>query len=263
LQEAFFYNFQIKVPDINYSELNWIKKGNELVMGFSSLKEYKGELFQGIIEERKKRGAYKNWENFLVRTISLWEKMETSTFTEWIKAGLFTSLEIDIDILLKNQGSILCYLQIKKALQADSKNLPFLNLSVEKTANNNWLNNQREHETLGLYISYFSRWKELSQKKNCQIISLLEIFRKIEEYNNQETIINIYAVIFQIESKDEKNYTLLLQDIRNSFKLSIDSNVYQQNKEKLVVHNELLFTLKIEIKKGIITSLNCEEIIII
>jgi hypothetical protein len=29
-------------------------------MGFSSLKEYKGELFQGIIEERKKRGAYKN-----------------------------------------------------------------------------------------------------------------------------------------------------------------------------------------------------------
>jgi hypothetical protein len=91
----------------------------------------------------------------------------------------------------------------------------------------------------------------------------LEIFRKIEEYNNQETIINIYAVIFQIESKDEKNYTLLLQDIRNSFKLSIDSNVYQQNKEKLVVHNELLFTLKIEIKKGIITSLNCEEIIII
>lgn len=260
LQEAFFYSFQIKLPDINYSELNWIKKGNELVMGFSSLKEYKGELFQGIIEERKKGGIYKNWENLLTRTISLWEKMETSTFIEWIKAGLFTSLEIDIDILLQNQGAILRYLQIKKVLRADSENLPFLNLSVEKTTNNNWLNNQREHETLDLYISYFSRWKELSQKKDYQIISLLEIFRKIEEYNNQETIINIYAVIFQIDSKDEKNYTLLLQDIRNSFKLNIDSNTYQKYKEKLVIHNELLFTLKIGIKKGLITSLTCEEI---
>jgi len=29
-------------------------------MGFSGLKEYKGEIFQGIIEERKKMGNYKN-----------------------------------------------------------------------------------------------------------------------------------------------------------------------------------------------------------
>jgi len=43
--------------------------------------------------------------------------------------------------------------------------------------------------------------------------------------------------------------------------LNIDSNIYQQNKEKPVIHNELLFTLKIGIKKGVITSLTCEEII--
>jgi len=29
-------------------------------MGFSNLKEYKVEFFQGIIEERKKGGIYKN-----------------------------------------------------------------------------------------------------------------------------------------------------------------------------------------------------------
>jgi len=29
-------------------------------MGFSNLKEYKAEFFQGIIEERKKGGIYKN-----------------------------------------------------------------------------------------------------------------------------------------------------------------------------------------------------------
>jgi hypothetical protein len=38
-------------------------------MGFGNLKEYKIEFFQGIIEERKKGGIYKNWENLIDRTI--------------------------------------------------------------------------------------------------------------------------------------------------------------------------------------------------
>jgi len=260
LQEAFFYDFQIKGPDINHSELKWTKRGKELIMGFNSLKEYNGELFQIIIEERRKGGIYKNWESFLTRTISLWEKVEVFTFSEWIKAGLFFSLGIDIDILLQNQEAILRYLRIKKVLQTDSKDLPFLNLSAKKVTANNQLNNQRDYETLGLYISYFSRWKKLSQEVDYKIISLLNILKKIEEYNNRETVINIYAVIFQIENKEEKNYTLLLQDIRNSFKLNVSSEIYQKNKEKLVVHSELLFTLKIGIKKMVITSLDCKEI---
>ena len=35
LQEAFFYGFQLKGPNINYSEINWIKKDKFLLMGFS------------------------------------------------------------------------------------------------------------------------------------------------------------------------------------------------------------------------------------
>jgi hypothetical protein len=49
-------------------------------MGFSNLKEYKVEFFQGIIEERKKGGIYKNWEDLVNRTISHWEKIENNSF---------------------------------------------------------------------------------------------------------------------------------------------------------------------------------------
>lgn len=38
-------------------------------MGFSNLKEYKVEFFQNLIEERKKGGVYKNWEDLINRTI--------------------------------------------------------------------------------------------------------------------------------------------------------------------------------------------------
>ena len=68
LQEAFFCGFLPKGPDINHSEIGWTKKDKFLLMGFANLKEYRADFFQSIIEERKKGGIYKNWENFLSRT---------------------------------------------------------------------------------------------------------------------------------------------------------------------------------------------------
>src|SRR4051794_1340829 len=97
----------------------------------------------------------------------------------------------------------------------------------------------------------------------------MDIFTKIEEHNNQETVINVYAIISQIEKKEEvstrntsseNNCILLLQDIRNSFKLNINPEVYQTNKEILINHNELLFTLKIEVKNRKIASITCEKV---
>ena len=106
---------------------------------------------------------------------------------------------------------------------------------------------QKKHEAL----------LENTENKIC---SLLEIFQKNEEDDNQKTLVNVYAVVYQIEKKDENNYTLFLQDIRNSFKLNISSTFYLTNQENLVIHNELLFTLKVGIKRGKINSLICEKI---
>src|SRR5205085_3189785 len=100
----------------------------------------------------------------------------------------------------------------------------------------------------------------LSEAKEDKICSLLEIFQKIEEYDNQKSLVNVYAIVCQVEKKDENNYTVLLQDTRNSFKLNISAEFYSKNKEKLVIHNELLFTLKIGVKQGKISSLICEKV---
>ncbi|KLL04542.1 MAG: DNA polymerase III subunit alpha [Mycoplasmataceae bacterium RV_VA103A] len=282
LQEAFFYGFQIKGPDINRSELEWIKKGNELLMGFSNLKECRPEFFQGLIAERKKGGVYKNWEDLINRTLNYWEKVEVKVFEMWVKSGLFASLGVEVDNLLNNQAAIFRYLSIRKRLVAANNNLPFLHLPNEvstqqKSVINKALINQREFESLGLYVSYFSRWKELVAQDH-KICSLSAVLQKIEEYDNKETSLNVYAIICNLEKKsemrvayyehsqihsiarDQNDYTVFLQDIRNSFQLNISSGFYQENKENLVIHNELLFTLKIGVKRGKINSLVCEGV---
>ena len=87
----------------------------------------------------------------------------------------------------------------------------------------------------------------------------MDFFQRIKEHDNKETSINVYAIICQLEKKDENNYTILLQDIRNSFKLNIGTDFFLENKEILVIHNELLFTLKVGVKQGKINALTCEK----
>lgn len=83
-------------------------------------------------------------------------------FENWIKSGLFRSLKVDNEVLLKNSQNIFRYLQIKQKIpHANNQNLPFLNLPLtngeQSKLDNKNIINQKEQESLGLYISYFSR----------------------------------------------------------------------------------------------------------
>ncbi|MCE8159332.1 MAG: PHP domain-containing protein [Candidatus Moeniiplasma glomeromycotorum] len=294
LQEAFFYGFQIEGPDINYSEIEWTKQDKKLILGFSHLKEYQSEFFQALIKERVRGGLFSNWENLLNRTISHWGNLKTTAFEEWVKSGLFKSLQVEADILLDNKENFFRYLHIRQKIdqinnpsetktnlenhlkqpqtslnskapiefiQTLHKFLPFLDLSSQKAPVASKLTvNQQEWESLGLYVSYFSRWKIIAQKTEFKIDSLLNLYSKIEEYNNQEGKLNIYAIIRQLEKKEPNGYTLSLQDVRSSFKLEITEQIYQINQEKLAIHNELLFSLKFIVKERRIFSLVCEKI---
>lgn len=290
-QEAFFCGFQIEGPDINYSEIGWSKQDKKIIMGFSFLKEYQDEFFQALIKERGRGGFFSSWENLLNRTISHWKNLKIKAFEGWVKSNLFKSLQVEINTLLDNKENLFHYLQLKQKIQTINnsseiksnlqnyslketltnvsikptqtlhKFLPFLDLSRQKGLVNKLTINQWEWESLGLYVSYFSRWKTFTQKPEFKVDSLLNIYSKIEEYStNQEVIINVYAIIRQLEKKEPNNYTLELQEVRNSFKLEITEQIYQINREKLVIHNELLFTLKVVIKESRIFSLACEKI---
>ncbi|WNE40277.1 MAG: Error-prone DNA polymerase [Mycoplasmataceae bacterium] len=262
LQEAFFYGFQIEGPDINYSELEWFNKDKSLFMGFSNLKDYKSDFFQKVIEERKRNGIFKNWEDFINRIINHWKNIDDNCFENWVKSNLFKSLQVDSNSLLNQKRDFFRYLSIRRRLIAVNNNLQFLDLTPVKISEDNVLAiNQKEFESLGFYISYFSRWQKLISQKTNGISSLLDIFQSAESNDNKKETINVYAIICNLEKKDEKSCIITLQDIRNSFKLIISADLYLTNKDNLAIHNELLFTLKVELKQGKINSLACEKMI--
>jgi hypothetical protein len=217
-------------------------------MGFDGLKKCQTDFFSNVIIERDKKGLYQDWETFLFRTRELWEKIKIDDFISWARSGLFDSLRINSTVIEENSTAIFRYLKIRREiLRFDSKSLPFLYLANETKIlkEEKKVINQKEWENWGYYISYFSRWKYLN--KNKKITSLLEIIKNSGEW---ESLVDIYAIINQVEKKSEEAWILTLQDIRITFKLEIDKEYYEKKTETFTIHNELLFTCLVKKNKG-------------
>ena len=200
LREAIFFGFVPQKPDINFSEIQWSQKGKNLWMGFASLENFQPVFFEAIIAERKKRGKFRDWEDFLHRTSSYWKKIELNIFQRWIEIGLFTSLKIDTAFLLENSEIILRYCQLKQNFPTTSHFLPTLDWVQNKQDNQNMTQNlslnsdtnKKEWENWGFYLNYFSAWKE--KKKTIPIQDFVEFSANSKKLTGQETI-KIYAVL--------------------------------------------------------------------
>lgn len=254
LRESFFFGFEIKIPDINYSEINWINNKKVLIMGFSSLKNYDYSFFSKIIQEREK-GIFKDFEELIKRTFIFWENIKEETIKNWINSGLFNSLSIEIDTLIYYNKQIYKYLKIKNLLKKtnDLYDINFSkNFNLDKS-----LINQREFDNIGIYINYFSEWNYIIKNTNYKISNLLEIIKNNKE--EEKKIIIIYSILTKIE-RLENFYYLSLHDIRNSFRIPINYQLYEKKRKILLVHKSLLFTLELNISGRNIIDLNCKEI---
>ena len=238
IQEAFFCDFVIIKPDINHSHIKWERKGRKLIMGFDNLKNYQNDFFLNIIVEREKNGLYQNWEDFLIRTLNLWQKVTIKDFLSWIQSKLFNIFDVDATTLREKAHDIFRYIEIRRQIPYAKKlDLPFLHLEKGIKKLEKKYVNEQEWENWGYYISFFSRWKEL--KKNKNISSFLDIAK---EASDGEILADIYIIITRKKEKNEDVWLLFLQDLCSSFKIEISKEIHQKNYENLTTHNELLLT---------------------
>ena len=234
LQEAIFFGFTPEKPDINFSEIQWSQKDKTLRMGFVSLENFQHNFFEAIIAERKAKGKFRDWEDFLHRTSNYWKKIDLAIFQHWIEVDLFASLKINTSNLLENSEIILRYCQLKQIFPTTSRFLPSLDWSQSKKDVNeepiNTNTNQKEWENWGIYLSYFSAWKE--KKKNNPIQSFADFSANLKKLTNQEAI-QIYAILQELQIKGSFVY-LTLFDLRSTVKLTINKEFYQKKKEILM-----------------------------
>ena len=258
LQEAVHLDFTIHKPDINFSEVNWTRREKNLFMGFASLKNFQLNFFEEIIAERKKKGRFRDWEDLITRTNSRWEKIDLSTFQKWIEVGLFESLRINTNDLLEYSEIIFRYCYLKQSFSATSRFLPPLDWPPKKKEDLdvNFLN-KKEWENFGIYVSYFSIWKE--KKKTFPIQSFAEIVAQAKKLNNQELTTKIYAIVQDIQVK--RNFVcLFLYDLRSNNKLIVNHEFYQKNQTILLVHQAVVFHLLVSIDNAKVKNIKIEKV---
>ncbi|RHZ36439.1 hypothetical protein [endosymbiont GvMRE of Glomus versiforme] len=252
LREAIFFGFVPHSPDINFSEIQWSQRGKILQMGFANLENSQPAFFEAIITERKKKGKFRDWEDFLHRTSNHWKKIELNDFQRWTETGLFASLKINTSDLLENSETVLSYCQLKQIFPNTSRFLPTLDWIQNKQDDQKELTqsvflnsdiNKKEWENWGIYLNYFSVWKE--KKKTMPIQAFAEFSANSKKPVGQETI-QIYAILQELQKKGNF-FSLTLFDLRSTFKLFINTEFYQKNKEILVIHQAIVFHLAIRI----------------
>jgi len=265
IEEIFFCGFKIKNPDINYSEIIWIKKDEFFIVGFNSLKNFKNDFFSEIIKEREKNGKFENWEDFINRTSLFFEKIDKGDILKWINIDLFKSLKINKKDLENNLDNLFRYIKIIEKInlikKINKEFIPFLDITYTQKKNYKLEDNSKENEILGFYIKYFFHWiDKKKEKKNYKIETFQNIFQNIKKINNKEIFINLYVIISKIEKKNQNFYLITFQDFRSSFKLFLEKNFWEKNKEILLIHNEVFVKIKVSVKNFLITSLTCLEI---
>ena len=250
LEEAFFLDYEIILPEINISFLHWISNDKRLVLGFSSLRGFQEVFFLNVIIEREKGGTFLNMETFLERTFNWWDKVEVSLLENWVELGLFRSLGLEMKSW--DNYSVLLFVRLKKIFPDFKENIPlpvFRKSSLkEKKVIDFWLVNEREYFSLGFFVSFFSRWRENFFRKSMN--SSFEILIKKRKEESNELFL-IYAILLGIKKiiKETKSmsrvlYKLQLWDVRGEFSVFLSEGVFQKRKERLFNYNEMFFLLQ-------------------
>ena len=105
IQEARATGVEVLPPDINRSAAAFAPEGEKIRFGLEAVKNVGSEITRAIIDERMRRGPFKNFEDVLLRIQH--KDLNKKSLESLIKAGAFDSLGIERNQALSNMDDIL------------------------------------------------------------------------------------------------------------------------------------------------------------
>lgn len=90
LMEAKQHEVQVVSPDINQSSAYYQAKDDQIRFGLASIKGVRRDFLRDLLEERREKGRFNSFYEFLMRIGSKWQKQEL--IENLIYAGVFDSL---------------------------------------------------------------------------------------------------------------------------------------------------------------------------
>ncbi|WNE41328.1 MAG: Error-prone DNA polymerase [Mycoplasmataceae bacterium] len=251
LQESISMNYNIVKPEINHSFLEWIFDNDRrnLIMGFSQLNSSYQSFFNEVMSSRIKFGVFKSWKDFVERVGTHIEKVKIEDFINWVKIGLFRSLNCNSEWIILNINFLTRYIKIKKSIKySNENNLPFLRQQNSKDFEGYSRLpihdlNKNEWETLNFYVSYFTRWKRtyVEEEKTLKTSSSLNQ-SQFSSYGQKE--IKIYCIVKDLR-KTKTGYLIKVQDFNSIIEIFATDKFYDNHYDKFIIHDELLISLSI------------------
>ncbi|MBI3236105.1 MAG: hypothetical protein HYZ48_00070 [Chlamydiales bacterium] len=275
IRECQSMGIAILTPDINESGKAFFPTERGIRFAMSGIKGVGEGVVEGIFEERKKNGAFKDLYDFICRidTRKIGKKVieyliESGCFdfTGWSRSELLASVEPMFNTAAKEQKDASKGIVSLFSLIEDKEQPPFrLPPQVQEEIPRQKLL-KREYELLGFYLNGhpLDDYRFLLPKLSCVP------FKEIEHLPNGSVAriaCIIESVAIKISAKSQKKFAILvISDGIERFELPVWSELYEE-KGALLAENQLLYVVvQLEKQEGelkfqcrFLTDLTCVD----
>ena len=244
LEECKTMGISILGPDVNESDMNYsVNKEGHIRFGLGAIKGVGSSAAEYIINERNKKGVYKDLFDFFIRMNS--RSTNKKAFESLILGGAFDKFtegkrSLFFDFNENRQQSFLEILIRFSTLYRQSQNTPVL-FSGHDTIQNPVIPNvedwqvleklRNEKQVLGMYVSGhpLNKYSEkIKHRCNCEIIKLNDL----RKFKNKKIVLGGMVTYFdERETKNRNKYGVLtIEDFSSSKEFRIFKNYDSFNK---------------------------------
>lgn len=206
ISEARLNAIEILTPDVNQSFVNFTPEGDKIRYGLVAIKNVGHQITEEIINERIRRGPFKDFPDFLNRIQH--KDLNKKSLESLIKGGAFDSMGLERNQALQNLDEIVKYAANARKLLSESSNSLFgaqpashprlaMKNAVPASSQQrlNW-----EKELLGLYISDHPLKVHAEKMKNAKVKPISEA-----KLAKSDAAIVIGGVVSQIKRINTKS----------------------------------------------------------
>ena len=240
-------NINVIRPDINKCFADFTSNGKDFLYALGAIKNVGYEAISNVIKERIENGKFKNISDFINRVNP--KDINKLQLEGLVRAGAFDEINKNRQSLFNSIPNII----LKTKNNFDNKMINQINLFDDefKTKDDflekvdDWnidIKLSKEFETLGFFISDhpLNQYKVIFNQYN--IVN----FDHFENERNSLSS-NIACTVLKVsEKKTQKgtSYAIVkFSDLNNVFELFIFSDIFELNRENLIVGNSLMITL--------------------
>ncbi len=243
LMEAKQHEVQVVSPDINQSSAYYQAKDDQIRFGLASIKGVRRDFLRDLLEERREKGRFNSFYEFLMRIGSKWQKQEL--IENLIYAGVFDSLGANRAELINALPEFLSSVELSggslelfEELAPKVRPLPDLSLS-EKL--------DKEEQVLGAYLSGHpvEEYRDLAKALNVTAVSDLFL-------NKPCTILVYVKRVKVIRTKRGDQMAFVTgEDLTGEISITIFPNTYRNLADWLTKEQVIVVRGKVEKQREI------------